>query len=161
MESRGAAVSPGRALRQWDEERGSDAPDNVISDDAFDIPAKNASIQRLRRWRQAALVLNASRRFRYTLDLKKEEEKEQIRRKIRAHAQVIRAALLFKEAGEKGGPGISGGSPILPAGGHGIAMEQLTSMTRDHEFSALQEYGGVKGLSDKLKTNLDKGIIEM
>lgn len=51
MESRGAAVSPGRALRQWDEERGSDAPDDVISDDAFDIPAKNASIQRLRRWR--------------------------------------------------------------------------------------------------------------
>ena len=41
-------------------------------------------------WQQAALVLNASRRFRYTLDLKKEEEKEHIRRKIRAHAQVIR-----------------------------------------------------------------------
>lgn len=39
---------------------------------------------------QAALVLNASRRFRYTLDLKKEEEKDKIRRKIRAHAQVIR-----------------------------------------------------------------------
>ena len=35
-------------------------------------------------------MLNASRRFRYTLDLKKEEEKEIIRRKIRAHAQVIR-----------------------------------------------------------------------
>jgi hypothetical protein len=43
---------------------------------------------------QAALVLNASRRFRYTLDLKKEEEKEQIRRKIRAHAQVIRVFIL-------------------------------------------------------------------
>jgi hypothetical protein len=52
-------------------------------------------------FQQAALVLNASRRFRYTLDLKKEEEKEMIRRKIRAHAQVIRAAFLFKEAGEK------------------------------------------------------------
>ena len=39
-------------------------------------------------WQQAALVLNASRRFRYTLDLKKEEEKEQIRRKIRAHAAL-------------------------------------------------------------------------
>lgn len=35
-------------------------------------------------------MLNASRRFRYTLDLKKEGEKEQIRRKIRTHAQVIR-----------------------------------------------------------------------
>ena len=44
---------------------------------------------------QAALVLNASRRFRYTLDLKKEEEKEQIRRKIRAHAQVIRVCFLI------------------------------------------------------------------
>lgn len=39
---------------------------------------------------QAALVLNASRRFRYTLDLKKEEEREQMRRKIRANVQVIR-----------------------------------------------------------------------
>ena len=44
---------------------------------------------------QAALVLNASRRFRYTLDLKKEEEKEQRRRMIRAHAQVIRVMFLI------------------------------------------------------------------
>ncbi|KAF4365429.1 hypothetical protein F8388_012794 [Cannabis sativa] len=44
----------------------------------------------------SGLVLNASRRFRYTLDLKKEEEKKQILRKIRAHAQQIRAAYLFK-----------------------------------------------------------------
>jgi len=39
-------------------------------------------------------VLNASRRFRYTLDLKKEEEKKQILRKIRAHAQAIRVWFL-------------------------------------------------------------------
>jgi Ca2+-transporting ATPase len=39
---------------------------------------------------QAALVLNASRRFRYTLDLKKEEQKEEVIRKIRAQAHVIR-----------------------------------------------------------------------
>ena len=38
-------------------------------------------------------MLNASRRFRYTLDLKKEEEKKQILRKIRAHAQAIRVRL--------------------------------------------------------------------
>lgn len=43
---------------------------------------------------QAALVLNASRRFRYTLDLKKEEEKKLILRKIRAHAQAIRVQFL-------------------------------------------------------------------
>ncbi|XP_058000288.1 calcium-transporting ATPase 10, plasma membrane-type-like [Hevea brasiliensis] len=76
------------------EERGSNGSDDGEDDDAFspfDISStKNASVDRLRRWRNAALVLNASRRFRYTLDFKKEEEKQQIRRKIEAHARVIR-----------------------------------------------------------------------
>lgn len=39
--------------------------------------------------------------------------------------------------------GTSGGTPALPIGNYGIGMEQLTAMTRDHDFSALQEYGGV------------------
>lgn len=43
---------------------------------------------------EAALVLNASRRFRYTLDVKKEERKEEVRRKIRAHSTVIRVSSL-------------------------------------------------------------------
>ncbi|XP_059456486.1 calcium-transporting ATPase 9, plasma membrane-type-like [Corylus avellana] len=127
--------------------------------DPFDIAhTKNAPFETLRRWRQAALVLNASRRFRYTLDLKKEEEKEQRRRMIRAHAQVIRAALLFRLAGERQivlGPMTS---PSTPTGDYSIDLEQLASMTRDHNLSALQEYGGVKGLSELLETNLDKGI---
>ncbi|EEE68995.1 calcium-transporting ATPase 5, plasma membrane-type-like isoform X1 [Oryza sativa Japonica Group] len=128
-------------------------------DDAFDIPHKNASHDRLRRWRQAALVLNASRRFRYTLDLKKEEEKEMIRRKIRAHAQVIRAAFLFKEAGEKDlreaytGIKLETASRSFP-----IELEKLTALNRDHDSVLLQEVGGVKGLSDLLKSNLEKGI---
>lgn len=46
-------------------------------------------------FQQAAFVLNASRRFRYTLDLKKEEEKEQKKSMIRAHAQVIRVIFYF------------------------------------------------------------------
>ncbi|PKA52886.1 Calcium-transporting ATPase 9, plasma membrane-type [Apostasia shenzhenica] len=155
-------ASPKRYKQHKDEEKGScggvgDVTEVYLGDDAFDIPAKNAPIERLRRWRQAALVLNASRRFRYTLDLKREEEKEQIRRKIRAHAQVIRAAFLFKEAAEKGAPG----TPIVaapPTGGYGIGSEQLTAMTRDHCLSTLQEYEGVKGLSNLLMTNLDKGL---
>ncbi|XP_031372775.1 TMV resistance protein N-like [Punica granatum] len=57
---------------------------------------QHEAIVRLRRWREAALNLNASRRFRYTLDLKKEQEKQQTLRKTRAHAQAIRAAYLFK-----------------------------------------------------------------
>ncbi|TYJ33687.1 hypothetical protein E1A91_A05G120500v1 [Gossypium mustelinum] len=133
-------------------------PDADTSD-PFDIDqTKNATPQTLKRWRQAALVLNASRRFRYTLDLRKQEEKEQRKRMIRAHAQVIRAALLFKLAGEKE---IVSGTPVtLPgaAGDFAVGLEQLASMTRDHKLSALQQYGGVKGLSDLLKTNLETGI---
>ncbi|ESW10749.1 hypothetical protein PHAVU_009G234600 [Phaseolus vulgaris] len=127
--------------------------------DPFDIArTKNASIERLRRWRQAALVLNASRRFRYTLDLKKEEEKKQILRKIRAHAQAIRAAYLFKAAG-----GVPGNEPIKPpptpiAGEFPIGQEQLASISREHDTAALQQYGGVVGLSNLLKTNSEKGI---
>uniref|UniRef100_A0A453NIX9 Calcium-transporting P-type ATPase N-terminal autoinhibitory domain-containing protein n=3 Tax=Aegilops tauschii subsp. strangulata TaxID=200361 RepID=A0A453NIX9_AEGTS len=95
-------ASPGRYVRRVDEvPPDDDGCDGVFGvdvrgpgdNDPFDIPAKRAPVERLRRWRQAALVLNASRRFRYTLDLKKEEEKEQIRRKIRAHAQVIRVCV--------------------------------------------------------------------
>ncbi|CAA7408242.1 unnamed protein product [Spirodela intermedia] len=162
------AASPLQNHRYYDEESGGGGPwgngggtieeDDFSPSDTFDIPPKNASIERLKRWRQAALVLNASRRFRYTLDLRKDEEKEQIRRKIRAHSQVIRAALLFKEAGERDLPGPFGVSPITSSAGYGIGAEHLTSMTRDHALSSLQGYGGVNGLAALLGTNLDKGV---
>ncbi|XP_077222267.1 calcium-transporting ATPase 5, plasma membrane-type-like isoform X2 [Tasmannia lanceolata] len=142
-----------------DEEHGREIIDGEEGDESpFEIPQpKKAPIERLKRWRQATLVLNASRRFRYTLDLRKEEEKEHIKRKLRAHAQVIRAASLFKEAGQRV-PHVdtSGGLPI-PGSDYGIGLDQLSALTRDRDFSALQEYGGVKGLGKLLKTNIDKG----
>ncbi|CAK7323699.1 unnamed protein product [Dovyalis caffra] len=131
--------------------------DLVDESDPFDIAhTKNVPLEILRRWRQAALVLNASRRFRYTLDLKREEEKEQRRRMIRSHAQV--AALLFRLAGER--QIVLGPSATSPnaTGDYDIGLEQLASMTRDHDFSSLQQCGGVKGLSKMLKTNLATGI---
>ncbi|KAF5206860.1 Calcium-transporting ATPase 10, plasma membrane-type [Thalictrum thalictroides] len=133
--------------------------DDETSDDPFNIAnTKNAPIERLRRWRQAALVLNASRRFRYTLDLKKQNDREDIRRRIRAHAQVIRAAILFREAGDRA-PHVSG-SPksTTPTGGFEIGQEELASVTRDHDLPVLERHGGVIGLAGMLKTNPEKGI---
>ncbi|RZB62246.1 Calcium-transporting ATPase 9, plasma membrane-type [Glycine soja] len=129
-------------------------------DDPFDIThTKNAPPEALKRWRQAAFVLNASRRFRYTLDLKKEEEKEQKKSMIRSHAQVIRAALLFRLAGERelvtSKAAVASPSPV---GEYTVGLEQLVSMTKNQNISALQQYGGVKGLSNLLKSNPDKGI---
>ncbi|KAG5237965.1 hypothetical protein OIU76_012782 [Salix suchowensis] len=136
-----------------------DGHDLTDESDPFDIAqTKNAPIEILRQWRQAALVLNACRRFRYTLDLKREDEKEKRRRMIRSHAQVVRAALLFRLAGEQQivlGPSAT---PPTATGEYAIGLEQLASMTRDHNISSLQQYGGAKGLSNMLKTNLATGI---
>ncbi|KAL6841111.1 hypothetical protein ACP4OV_029080 [Aristida adscensionis] len=118
--------------------------------DAFDIPPKGAPVERLKRWRQSSLALNASRRFRYTLDLKKEEDMEL--REIRAKLHRIRAALRFKEAGRRPGP------PAESAHGFGIKQDQLTEVTRDHNYSALQQYGGISGVASMLKTDTEKGI---
>ncbi|BBG92758.1 autoinhibited Ca(2+)-ATPase 10 [Prunus dulcis] len=150
VEEANGAISPATGSpyrRRTDLEGGlrqaGDSDDEESSSSTFFIArTKDASIDRLKRWRQAALVLNASRRFRYTLDLKKEEEKQQTLRKIRAHAQAIRAAYLFKEAGNQQVNGIVPPKPSS-AGDFPIGQEQLVS---------------VKGLGDLLKTNLDKGI---
>ncbi|BAF15709.1 calcium-transporting ATPase 5, plasma membrane-type [Oryza sativa Japonica Group] len=127
--------------------------------DPFDIPAKGAPVESLKKWRQAALVLNASRRFRYTLDLKREEQREEVISKIRAQAHVVRAAFRFKEAGqvhvqqkEVAAP------PVDGALGFGIKEDQLTALTRDHNYSALQQYGGISGVARMLKTDTEKGI---
>lgn len=37
-------------------------------------------------------------------------------------------------------------SPASTIGDYSIGVEQLASMTRDHDFSALQEYGGASQL---------------
>ncbi|XP_019456853.1 PREDICTED: calcium-transporting ATPase 9, plasma membrane-type-like [Lupinus angustifolius] len=147
--------------RQDQHNQDSDDDDEVVDpNDPFDITqTKNAPIDTLRRWRQAALVLNASRRFRYTLDLKKEEEKDKKIRLIRAHAQVVRAALLFRLAGERELVINTAVTPLPQADGdYAVGLEQLTSMSKDQNVSALQQYGGVKGLSNLLKSNPEKGI---
>ncbi|XP_027344582.1 calcium-transporting ATPase 9, plasma membrane-type isoform X7 [Abrus precatorius] len=142
-----------------DDNRQDEDDELVDPDDPFDIAqTKNASHETLRRWRQAALVLNASRRFRYTLDLRREEEKEQKKRLIRAHAQVIRAALLFRLAGERELVISTAVTPPTPVGDYGIGLEQLVSISKDQNFSSLQQYGGVRGLSSLIKSNPEKGI---
>lgn len=153
--------SPYRRHKDLESGGGSGRSADFSDDDGgfspFDITTtKNAPIERLKRWRQASLVLNASRRFRYTLDLKKEEEKKEIIRKIRTHAQVVRAANLFKEAAERAK--VTQEYPDVPHGDYGVTQEELAAMSKDHEFSVLQQLGGVTGLAEKLKSNLDKGI---
>ncbi|CAN7038705.1 unnamed protein product [Brassica rapa subsp. trilocularis] len=147
--------SPGRRRGSDLESGKSDAADS--DSDTFSIPAKNASVERLQQWRKAALVLNASRRFRYTLDLKKEQETREMRQKIRGHAHALLAANRFMDMGREQGVEKSVAS-ATPAGDFGIGPEQLVLMSKDHNVSSLKQYGGAQGLSELLKTNVEKGI---
>ncbi|KAL4396115.1 hypothetical protein S83_000624 [Arachis hypogaea] len=83
------AAAPPSTVQQLpasNEDEGSPGPLNIMA-------TENGVIDRLKRWRQAALVLIASCRFRYMVDyLKKEEEREQEMRRIRNHAEAIREA---------------------------------------------------------------------
>ncbi|KAK4478832.1 hypothetical protein RD792_014333 [Penstemon davidsonii] len=117
-------------------------------------------------FQQAALVLNASRRFRYTLDLKKEEERKQSIAKIRMHAQVIRVLMIFEFFNRSYFPQ-SSKSPSSPTriGDFGLSSEELVQMNRDHDLSLLQQCGGVSllelhvnGVAEKLKSNSEKGV---
>ncbi|KAL3500799.1 hypothetical protein ACH5RR_039892 [Cinchona calisaya] len=116
-------------------EVGHDGEDDDVGDsDPFDIVRT-----------KAVLVLNASRRFRYTLDLKKEAERNQQLAKIRTHAQVIRGAAVFHAAGQD--VDVSGSlkkqSPSpTQTDDFDISQEELSQMSREHNFSTLQQYGG-------------------
>ncbi|CAN6459049.1 unnamed protein product [Victoria cruziana] len=70
-----------------------------------------------------------------------------------------RATFLFKEAGVALSPA-PGPPEEFPSAVHGfgVGCEKLAALNRDHDNSSLQEYGGVEGLANLLKTNLDKGI---
>ncbi|KAJ9568506.1 hypothetical protein OSB04_004472 [Centaurea solstitialis] len=138
-------------------------------------------------------VLNASRRFRYTLDLRKNEDQEKKEEDDQvtcsSHKGCIAIQigwrtstwyLLLNFPYDKS-PYVScvelhiislhfpihivlgtTVSPPSPSGGYGISLEQLISMTRDHNISAFHQYGGqVKGLSEMLKTDADREYLEM
>nr|CAB3453848.1 unnamed protein product [Digitaria exilis] len=90
-------------------------------EDAFDIPSKNASHDRLRRWR---------------------------------------AVFLFKEAGQKNLGAESYTSLKLEALSQRfpVDLKKLMMLNKDHDIIIFQEVGGVRGLSDLLKSNLDEGV---
>jgi Ca2+-transporting ATPase len=155
------------------------APDKNIpvegpdEDDVFNIPHKNAPLDKLRKWRRATLALNASRRFRYTLDLKR--AKERARDSWRSHTHAVRAATRFRlnrtqeeappeappkaprEASPEAPPDAS---PEAPPEGYGIGPLTLAILVSEQNIDALKQKGGVNGVANLLHTDIEKGIKE-
>ncbi|CAM6102585.1 unnamed protein product [Calypogeia fissa] len=147
-------------------QRSHDAGEHVPSegeeeeDDVFHIPSK-PSLEMLQKWRKATLVLNASRRFRYTLDLKNKEivaAKDELKNgdlvsRFRIVTHAVRAVQRFKEAGRRFGEG-----PVPD--GFDIGPSQLVHIVRDQQIEAIQQRGGVPYIAQLLKTNLENGIVD-
>ncbi|CAK9225427.1 unnamed protein product [Sphagnum troendelagicum] len=127
--------------------------DDADDDNPFIIDAKHPSIERLKKWRQATLTVNATRRFRYTLDLKKLEERTRFTSPaahLRAASHVIRAVERFKTAGRN--------KPEVPPEGFGVGPQTLVHLLQDREYESLQKLGGVENVATALRTNLEDGF---
>lgn len=118
-------------------ERLDDARFTGAKDDLFRIQHKHTPVERLRKWRQATLALNATRRFRYTLDLTPENLSwsEQTKR-VRASMHALRAVQRFKEAGA----GVFVG--IFSPDGSGLGVKELQILVQENQFDILQQLGG-------------------
>lgn len=131
------------------------------SDDVFDIPAKKANPEALRRWRQATLVLNAARRFRYTAKLREENSKvvvvSESTRKFRKTGHAVVAMHRFKEAGLRAKDTKLQTEEFI-SGNFGVSVEALTELNEDCSVERLQTFGGVPGLAKKLRTDLELGL---
>ncbi|XP_024382480.1 calcium-transporting ATPase 8, plasma membrane-type [Physcomitrium patens] len=131
-----------------------DAEDSHRSHNPFIIEPKG-SIDRLKEWRKVTFTVNAARRFRYTLDIKKFEEQQKLKKdpasRLRAGTDVILAVERFKKAGR-------GAEQDEPPEGFQVGPKTLVHMLQDRKVSDLEKLGGIHGLGGKLDTNLEDGV---
>ncbi|CAM6053706.1 unnamed protein product [Sphagnum tenellum] len=113
-----------------------DQLDEAYHDSTWIIDGKNPSVERLRKWRQATLTVNATRRFRYTSDLRKLEERNKFPSspKVRLRASTYRPE------------------------GFGVGPNTLVHLLQARKYEDLHKLGGVKGVAKALNTNLEEGV---
>ncbi|CAL2225789.1 unnamed protein product [Prunus armeniaca] len=123
---------------------------NSFSQENNDLEAgtRDIAVQSISRWRRAAVVLFAYRRFLQIVCFKKEGEKEQASSKVHVHA-AVQAELAFEiETGEE----VIGRTSLRPTsttGDFGIGREELDALTKNDDIEKLES---------ELKTNLKDGI---
>eukprot|EP00897_Mesotaenium_endlicherianum_P006363 jgi/Mesen1/5755/ME000292S04848 len=121
-------------------------------DENFDVEHKNASAEALKRWRTSSLVLNASRRFRYTSNLDK-RPKMNANQRFRVGSLAIKALGRFKSMRHGDAT-----AKVAKDAGFDLSSRALANMVENSQSSHLKQYGGVQGVAASLKTDLEKGI---
>ncbi|MCO5611739.1 hypothetical protein L7F22_065997 [Adiantum nelumboides] len=115
-------------------------------EDVFDIPPKGLTSKSLQRWKKATLVLNATRRFRYTTNDSEELRQERLRR-LWTGAQAVRAVNLFLKAG----------AVFNASDDFKVEPQKLVLMIQQQQLETLQDLGGIKGVLSLLKTSTELG----
>eukprot|EP00897_Mesotaenium_endlicherianum_P000664 jgi/Mesen1/10599/ME000086S10136 len=133
--------------------------------DVFEIPAKTPKPEALLRWRKATLVLNATRRFRYTANLKSpgtptdEQSLSAAALRFRTGGHALLAVQRFKEAGARARSVREDPEEELSATkGFLLSLEDLVGLHDDSQMSALDTLGGVAGVARALRTSPENGI---
>lgn len=122
-------------------------------EDVFEIPNKEPEPEALLKWRQATLVLNATRRFRYTA---KQESLRSPAAKFRTSGHALMAVQRFKEAGKLRKSRLAIKEDF--GDGFGLSTEQLLQLNEEASVDSLQDAGGTRGVCRALRVDPDKGI---
>jgi len=136
--------------------------ENYLNENFGGVKPKNSSEEALIRWRKlCSVVKNRKRRFRFTANLPKRSEAEDMKRsnqkKLRVALLVPQAAFRFIDAGLS----VSTDYKVpeeVKACGFGISADELASIVESHDLKKLRYHCGIEGISEKLSTSITKGI---
>eukprot|EP00250_Pteridium_aquilinum_P019846 c24601_g1_i1 orf=232-3630(+) len=148
------------------------------ADDIFSIPPKHPPSPSFQRWKKATLVLNATRRFRYTTDL---ADREKRLRRLRTTTHAVRAARRFQQSivneDSRGKASSLQESRLVKNSEDSLQHldapnlqltpmtalpdrmvrlpDQMASLLQERDPNLLGEFGGVKGVARVLVTRLE------
>ncbi|CAI7835023.1 unnamed protein product [Closterium sp. NIES-53] len=130
-----------------------------VHENVFEIPNKEPEPEALLKWRQATLVLNATRRFRYTAKLNIDDKvpvKRTPAERFRTSGHALVALNRFKKAGQQRQKRYVMKEDF--GDGFGFSKEQLVTINEDANVEALDDIGGVPALCRALRVDPEIGI---
>ncbi|CAI5499993.1 unnamed protein product [Closterium sp. Naga37s-1] len=130
-----------------------------VHENVFEIPNKEPEPEALLKWRQATLVLNATRRFRYTAKLNIDDKvpvKRTPAERFRTSGHALVALNRFKKAGQQRQKRYVMKEDF--GDGFGFSKEQLVTINEDANVEALDDIGGVPAVCRALRVDPEIGI---
>ncbi|KAF5785937.1 putative P-type Ca(2+) transporter [Helianthus annuus] len=124
--------------------------ENFLSDD-FNVPHKHPSDEALRNWRKAVTVVkNYRRRFRHVANL----DGRSIKEKLRVGIKTLIAAFRFIDGVAHNGNQL----PEAKVCDFHNNPAKLATMTQRYDVATLRSLGGVNGVAEAVKVNIDEGV---